>query len=169
MVMRNRMSVVGAAVIAVLALTIPSAEAASTPPAGFLPNAKRTPGATNGAVTQATIYRTICVRGYTTRIRPPESYTYALKRNQLASGYAYHGIMSTSFYEEDHLIALELGGAPRDPKNLWPEPYAGPYGAHVKDKLENRLHVLVCNGSMALRTAQHLIATNWYAAYLRYG
>ena len=71
--------------------------------------------------------------------------------------------------DRDHLVALELGGAPRDPKNLWPEPYAGPYGAHVKDKLENRLHVLVCNGSMALRTAQHLIATNWYAAYLRYG
>jgi hypothetical protein len=24
-------------------------------------------------------------------------------------------------YEEDHLISLELGGAPRDPKNLWPQ------------------------------------------------
>jgi len=25
-----------------------------------------------------------------------------------------------SHYEEDHLISLELGGNPRDPKNLWP-------------------------------------------------
>ena len=32
---------------------------------------------------------------------------------------------STADYEEDHLIPLELGGAPRDPNNLWPEPRYG--------------------------------------------
>jgi hypothetical protein len=26
-------------------------------------------------------------------------------------------------YEEDHLIPLEDGGGPTDPRNLWPEPY----------------------------------------------
>jgi hypothetical protein len=29
---------------------------------------------------------------------------------------------SPSLDEEDHLIPLELGAAPRNPKNLWPEP-----------------------------------------------
>jgi hypothetical protein len=26
-------------------------------------------------------------------------------------------------YEENHLISLEDGGDPMDPRNLWPEPY----------------------------------------------
>jgi hypothetical protein len=26
-------------------------------------------------------------------------------------------------YEEDHLISIEDGGDPTDPRNLWPEPY----------------------------------------------
>ena len=137
-------------------------------PAGFLPNAKKTPGATSPAVTQANIKKTICVSGYTATIRPPASYTTKLKKNQLASGYAYHGIMTTSYYEEDHLISLELGGSPKDVKNLWPEPYSGAYGARTKDKIENKLHTLVCNGDIALKTAQQLEAKNWYAAYVQY-
>jgi hypothetical protein len=161
-----KVAAISLALIGVLAL--PAQAAAPTPPAGFLPNAKRTPGVTNPAVTQANIRRTICVSGYTKTVRPPASFTTALKRNQLASGYAYRGVMATSYYEEDHLISLELGGAPRDPKNLWPEPYNGPYGARTKDQVENKLHDMVCSGAMALRTAQHLEATNWYAAYKQY-
>src|SRR5258708_214889 len=73
-----------------------------------------TPGAINAAVTQATIGRTICVRGWTATIRPPVSYTSALKRKQMT---AYAASGTTGQYEEDHLISLELGGAPRDPRN----------------------------------------------------
>src|SRR5216683_2609243 len=29
-------------------------------------------------------------------------------------------------YEEDHLVSLELGGHPRDPRNLWPERWGTP-------------------------------------------
>ena len=82
--------------------------------------------------------------------------------------YSAYGDKKTSDFEEDHLISLELGGNPTDPKNLWPEPWDGPYGAHVKDKIENKLHKLVCSGALSLSTAQHLIATSWYAAYLKY-
>jgi hypothetical protein len=71
-------------------------------------------------------------------------------------------------YEEDHLIPLTVGGNPRDPKNLWPEPWNGPYGAHVKDKLENKLHSLVCDGMLTLEEAQKAIATDWIAAYEKY-
>jgi len=137
-------------------------------PAGVvLPDRARTPGATNAAVTQATIWTTICVTGWTATIRPPSSYTTTLKRNQLASGYTYKGDLKLGDYEEDHLISLELGGSPTSVLNLWPEPYVAE-GAHVKDKVENKLHTLVCDGAVTLRAAQHAIATDWWTAYVKY-
>lgn len=134
--------------------------------AHWLPTHSLTPGATNAAVTQANLKTTICRRGgYTKSIRPPMQYTSALKRRQLAHGYTDKNMRD---YEEDHLISLEIGGNPRDPKNLWPEPYKGTWGAHVKDKLEDQLHKLVCAGKIPLKTAQHEIATDWIRAYNKY-
>ena len=78
----------------------------------ILPNSARTPGTTNPAVTQANIGQTICVSGYTATIRPDSSITTELKKEQLASGYTYKGDTATGAYEEDHLISLEIGGAP---------------------------------------------------------
>jgi hypothetical protein len=148
----------------------------STPsaPAGVvLPDLRLTPGAASADVTPGTISTTICVTGYTAgrrhddgrTVRPPESYTEPLKRQQIAQ----YGYTDTSLadYEEDHLIPLELGGDGYAAANLWPEPYAGT-GARAKDTLENRLKVLVCDGQLELRAAQQAIATNWYAAYQRY-
>jgi hypothetical protein len=134
----------------------------------ILPDRARTPGATNSSVTQGNIESTICVSGWTTTVRPPSSYTTALKQRQLASGYAYHGDTNTADYEEDHLISLELGGSPDSALNLWPEPYNAADGAHTKDQIENKLHTLVCSGALSLATAQHAIATNWWAAYQQY-
>lgn len=70
--------------------------------------------------------------------------------------------------EIDHLVSLELAGA-NDVKNLWPQSYAGPLSAHVKDKLENKLHALVCAGTIPLDQAQHEISTDWVAAAVKYG
>jgi hypothetical protein len=53
--------------------------------------------------------------------------------------------------QEDHLISLELGGNPTDPRNLWPEPY--PRATDV-DKIENELHAEVCSGQLTLSQAQ---------------
>lgn len=121
----------------------------------------QTPGAVNPAVTQATIGSTICVTGWTKTVRPPESYTEALKRQQIDSGYTYLGNSHLASYEEDHLVPLELGGAPYDPRNLWPEPYAGPRGAHAKDLAENELRREVCDGILTLATARQQIITGW--------
>jgi hypothetical protein len=132
------------------------------------PNSARTPGAINRSVTQSNIHSTICATGYTATIRPSSSYTTALKIQQLHSGYSVAGDMKTGDYEEDHLISLELGGAPSDPKNLWPEYYNSSIGARVKDKVENALHSLVCKGLLPLKTAQKLIASNWRGAYERF-
>ena len=134
-----------------------------------MPNPTLTPGATNPAVTQDTLGETICRKGgYTKSIRPPEEYTARLKREQIREyGYSDYRMRD---YEEDHLISLELGGSANSPKNLWPEPHhvIGGWGSYAKDKLENRLHKLVCQGRIHLSEAQREIATNWIDAYKRY-
>jgi hypothetical protein len=134
----------------------------------ILPNRARTPGAVNPAVTESDIGSTICKSGWTSTIRPPSSVTTALKKHQLATGYAYKGDMKTKDYEEDHLISLELGGAPASAANLWPEPYNVTDGARVKDRIENKLHSLVCAHTLTLAAAQQAIATNWWTAYQKY-
>jgi hypothetical protein len=133
------------------------------------PDRALTPGALNPDVTQATIGSTICVSGWTATIRPDSSYTDGLKITQMAA-YAYADT-STAAYEEDHLIPLELGGAPADPRNLWPEPYAAALadgrstGARVKDEFENELKRQVCAGAMALAVAQAEVGVHWVHAY----
>jgi len=108
------------------------------------------------------------VSGWTATIRPDSSSTTELKVQQLASGYTYKGDTAKGDYEEDHLISLELGGAPSAKANLWPEPYNSPEGARVKDVVENKLHSLVCDHAVSLATAQRAIAANWWVAYQTY-
>ena len=108
----------------------------------------RTPGVLNPEVTQATIHGTICVSGWTRTIRPPVSYTNGLKRKQMQE-YGETGPLSG--YQEDHLISLELGGHPTDPRNLWPEPYPR---AREVDAIENELNAQVCDGTLTLAEAQ---------------
>jgi hypothetical protein len=124
-----------------------------------LPDPRCTPGAINPNVTQATIAATICTTGWTATIRPPASYTDKVKREQIA---AYGDTDThTRDYEEDHLVSLELGGAPDDPRNLWPEPGASP---NPKDKVENALHKAICAHHIDLTAAQAAIAQDWTTA-----
>ena len=133
------------------------------------PDPALTPGALNPDVTQATIDSTICVSGWTATVRPDSSYTSSLKLTQMAE-YGYEDTASAD-YEEDHLIPLELGGAPSDARNLWPEPYAAtladgrPTGARVKDEFENELKREVCAGTLTLAAAQTEIGVHWVHAY----
>jgi len=134
-----------------------------------LPDPRCTPGAINPQVTQDNIGSTICSRGFTSKIRPPESVTEP-EKSASAVAYGYAGSFHVAEY--DHLISLELGGDPNDPANLWIEPPDSPSATsftNTKDKLENRLNSLVCSGQLALATAQQAIAGNWVAAYQTYG
>jgi hypothetical protein len=127
-----------------------------------LPDAACTPGAIDPAVTQGNLARTICRSGYSASVRPSESVTEPEKRGSLV---AYGDHKPLHYYEYDHLVSLELGGAPNDARNLWPEPGTSP---NPKDSLENQLHRLVCAGQMKLAAAQLAIARDWVAAYHRY-
>ena len=132
-------------VVAVVALR---ALQAHGPSLVMLPNPVLAPGAINPEVTQANINQTICVSGWTKTVRPPTSYTSALKVQQMAA-YGLPG--SPSDYQEDHLISLEMGGSPNDPRNLWPEPY--PRAAAV-DTIENELNARICSGELTLAQAR---------------
>ena len=136
------------AVVTVAAFRIGGARHA----AAIVADPVRTPGVLNPDVTQATIRSTICTRGWTATIRPPVSYTNALKQTQMRQ-YGETGPLSA--YQEDHLISLELGGNPTDPRNLWPEPY--PRASKV-DAIENELNAQVCDGTLTLAQAQQRAA-----------
>jgi hypothetical protein len=121
------------------------------------PNVQFTPGAVV-AVTQ----QEVCSESVDTSVAiPPAIKNRVLQLYGVASG-------QRDAYEVDYLITPELGGA-TDVRNLWPEPYDHTmWNAHVKDRLENRLHELVCHGDLDLATAQRDISTDWIAAYRKY-
>ncbi|MEZ0068160.1 hypothetical protein ABIA32_004184 [Streptacidiphilus sp. MAP12-20] len=137
-----------------------------------LPDPACTPGALSPAVTQADLATTICRKGgYTGGIRPPASVTDVEKRKNAAS-YGYTGSLHDAEY--DHLVSLELGGDPNDPRNLWVEPPSPGHqsGAGVnnpKDAVETRLHTAVCGGKVTLSAAQQAIAADWSTAEARLG
>jgi len=176
-------------------------------PAEIYPDAGRTPGARNPKVRQENIRDNICSARWSTRlIRPPAGYTSKLKRQQLRQyGDTVHqsraelvnpstGKVDTSrclahtdnpaCYEEDHLISLEDGGDPTDPRNLWPEAYNTKVGwvvmgAHQKDVVEAFIHGEICHDiphakktshipatiAITLKRGQEILASDWYASY----
>jgi hypothetical protein len=144
--MTYRLLLFAAIALALLALALRAFQGGAAP--AVVADALRTPGVLNPEVTQATISSTICRRGWTATVRPPTDYTNALKLRQLRE-YGLRG--PPSGYQEDHLISLELGGHPTDPRNLWPEPY--PRAAEV-DRIENELNDEVCGGTLSLADAQ---------------
>jgi hypothetical protein len=123
-----------------------------------LPDARLTPGKADPALTAGKL----CAKTF--RTSSVRAVSQATKRKVYA---AYHMAVGKKPCpcEIDHLISLEIGGS-NDPKNLWPQSFGTkPWNAHVKDRLENQLHKLVCAGQLPLADAQHQIAADWIAAY----
>ena len=158
-------------------VVLPGQTAPRVGPSYLYPDPETTPGVTNPEVTQANIQQTICVKGWTATVRPPQSYTGTVKKQQLQA--VRFTDKNPAHYEEDHFISLELGANPRDVKNLWPEMWGtpgtpltsrGPFppslvGAKAKDKTETALNTAVCNGTMTLQEAQQIIQTDWFKYY----
>ena len=126
---------------------------------------------TPGEVT-STDARMVCWRGYATHVRPRGKAWKRLRELAYARYGIKHGMRSIidasghrhAAYQIDHLIPLELGGAPADIRNLWPQPIAT---AHRKDRVEDALHAMVCEGSVSLASAQRAIAQDWETAVTR--
>jgi hypothetical protein len=129
---------------------------------GQLPDPRCTPGSIDPAVTQADIRSTICKRGWTAKVRPPESQTERFKFNV---AYPAYGTPQSKRTELDHLVPLELGGS-NDATNLWPE---SPPTPNPKDKVENALNSAVCDGRVKLAAAQAAIAADWLTAEKKLG
>lgn len=123
-----------------------------------LPDARCTFGAIRSGVSLATI----CAFGYSRSVRPPESSTEPLKLAQMRA-YGLPG--RARDYEEDHLVALSIGGPPTEPANLWPEPRNGPDNAEDKDHLETWAAEMACAGRIPLGRLQHEMAADWIALY----
>lgn len=125
---------------------------------GVTPNPRVSPGDV-----LTTDVRTICTPGYTKTVR---NVPQALKQQI----YREYGILSRQpgEYEIDHIISLELGGS-NSVRNLFPQSYKlHPLNAHVKDRLEDHLHALVCAGKLPIQVAQQAIARDWIGAYKKY-
>jgi hypothetical protein len=123
------------------------------------PDRRCSPGAYYGKLTKTVI----CSPGFrTSTIRNvPESEKFAVEREYgMKPGHYGRNL------EIDHIISLELGGS-NDIANLFPEKLNAHPGYRVKDRLENRVHALVCAGSLSLRAAQRSIATKWQGLYER--
>ncbi len=136
-------------------------------PLGIIPTV---PGVSNSKITQANIKDTLCNKNWkTSSIRPYVSYTNKLKAKQIAE--LKYPDTKMADYEEDHAISIELGGSPTDPSNLWPQPYNISYngellGAKQKDRIENYLHIKLCDNSLSLREVQYDIVFDWPSIYL---
>jgi hypothetical protein len=142
-----------------------------------LPDHARTKGASDPTITAST-YREILCKGAdgkkhhtTDEKRPNSSYTTALKKKQL--GDWDYPDKKTRDYEEDHLISLELGGDDSAEANLWPQPYAGKWGARTKDTLELELGRRIClresdDDYLSLKAARDAASGDWIASYKQY-
>lgn len=107
--------------------------------------------------------------GYTSSIRPPVSITSREKAAN-AKSYGYTGSFTTGEY--DHLISLQLGGDPNDPRNLWVEPNdrtGATSTNNSKDTVENAARDAICSGKLTLAEVQQAIVTDWPALGRRLG
>lgn len=119
------------------------------------------PALTPGAVLTTDAAR-ICKPDYSKSVRHT---SLALKKEI----YREYGLeWQPGHYEIDHLIPLGIGGADTR-ENLWPQShYTHIWNADRKDRLEWKLHVLVCARQIDVAEAQRAIAANWIAAYNRF-
>lgn len=127
-----------------------------------------TPGLVNPTLTPLQL----CAAGFSTStVRPPVSYTDALKKRLMVS---YGETQPPSFYELDHELALEDLGHPYDPRNLWPEPRgktvpgSQPTGvepnAEEKDQVETLVHRMICadpTNTASIASLQARLVADW--------
>lgn len=130
---------------------------------GPMPDRSCSPGAYYSRVTKAVICSSRFHTSWVRAIRNlPLSEKHAIEREySLPVGRFGHAL------QIDHIVPLKLGGS-NSIANLYPEEYAfadASPGFRAKDRLEDRLHAMVCAGQISLRSAQRQIASSWEKLY----
>jgi hypothetical protein len=129
-----------------------------------LPDHQITPGAV-----RTTNVKSIC----STRTRTIRDVTASEKSLVLNQYEHKYGVRYPKPYgktiEFDHLLSLEDSGS-NSPLNLWPQLqhvnlHGRDAGAKTKDKLENRIHHLICAGTITPAQARQYLTGDWIAAY----
>jgi len=140
--------------------TTPIGTRTKTTGCAISPNLEQDKACTPGAIFSNATKDMVCKSGYSSSVRNVSSST----KNQV---FAEYGIKShtTGQFEVDHLVSLELGGS-NSIANLWPEAATPTPGFHQKDKVENKLHSEVCDGTITMAAAQQEIASNWLQIYI---
>ena len=124
--------------------------------ASYLPNPKLTPGATlNVTKDDVCDSATDLAHNIPVVLKRQVFDRYSIRPNA-AGG-----------YDVDRLIPTGLGGS-NAIKNLWPQPFTGEWNHDLKNRLEHRLHKMVCGGALDLKIAQQEIADDWVSAYRKY-
>jgi hypothetical protein len=129
---------------------------ASPPPARLdRPNRALTPG-----VAQIRNVNSVC--------QLPTRFHVHIPSDEQSAIFAAYGLpYPPSGHALDYLIPLALGGAAVQ-ANIWPMSTTnGSY--QDKEQLNVMLRTRVCQGAIALSTAQHEIATDWYSLWTQYG
>jgi hypothetical protein len=124
--------------------------------AAQLPSSFQTPGA-KGKANEAQV----CAADFEASVKPMAKWQHdqALER---------YGKRPEDFTGElDHLIPISLGGT-NDLENLWPLPPNKDMGPEQKRELDLKLHQLVCDKTLTLKSAQEAIRKDWVKAYTQY-
>ncbi len=118
-----------------------------------LPDRALTPGVVVRGITAAQV----CSHGYARRAR----HRYDREWRRLAAAVRREYGIRGPGYRIDHLVPIEVGGAPFNIRNLWPEPIAE---SRLKDEVENAAHARVCAGTQRIEDAQRAFERNWTTA-----
>ena len=159
------MRVLGGGTLAILIAATPAVAEGLSPVAAPIPAVEsavaplRDPPS-DPAVTPRTLTATVCVPGYTRRVRASSRWLRALKLERLAA--IGLGPEHARDYQLDHRLPLILGGAPDDAANLELQPVVE---AQRKDRIERKLGCFVCAGQMSLDEARLWITGDWREAY----
>jgi hypothetical protein len=102
----------------------------------------------------------VCAADFASSVKP-------VKDHDAADALSNYGLQPSSGRELVQLIPSSLGGT-NDKENLWPLPNSREFGPTQKKALDDRLHKMVCDGSLDLKTAQQSLKKNWMEAYKKY-
>lgn len=106
-------------------------------------------------VTQSNLNATVCSPGYTDLVRPSSSFIRRARRELSART----PTDPAKKYVVDHIVPLSVGGSPADMRNLALQERSE---SVLKDRVENRVHHQLCNGTRSLRSAQRCFS-EWRA------